>query len=52
MSKFQSRQTVITLGAFNALLSAGESPSKFLVHDITEIREMFVHRIRLSIMKH
>ncbi len=31
MSKFQLGQTVITPGALNALLSAGESPSKFLV---------------------
>lgn len=30
MSKFQLGQTVITPGALNALLSAGESPSKFL----------------------
>ncbi len=32
MSKFQLGQTVITPGALNALLSCGESPSKFLAH--------------------
>ncbi len=30
MSKFKLGQTVITPGALNALLRAGESPSKFL----------------------